>query len=461
MSASVHGDGARPGLRLTLAAVLLFDLFAIVNNFFVVPQPDILLPWSPHWLITLDVHTWPIVVLVIVTAVSIGGFARGRRAQLWFGLLALLCLAVLVESLAAHVGGHRRRFYGPGAVLAGWLVGLVVGRVRGADDARSERLAEAGAAGALAATYVNAGLQKLLAGGLFRDHTLQAHILTHHHVDDPTVFGSIARHVALDPQLAMGLALATVVIQFGAWVFLLGPRARVVWGTLLISFHLGTLLFLHIIYLGATILLVAWSFPWGRLAARLRGRPRAATRPEDPPLASSELVLLLGLATLFVGIAWVAPTPHELPRPEYHHPSLREAEAPAASEQDDAGNTVAELGPLAVGDWLGAWNIERIEIGATDARATLLAGGERITFGFAGSQGDAPEGPHSLGELHIYYRAPDGLSFTEIDAVGRALRERLVADVEDPAAAVDRWIEAARAQLPVERHPLVPRPFER
>ncbi|WP_146158639.1 hypothetical protein [Enhygromyxa salina] len=321
MGASVHGDGGRPGLRWVLAIVLMISLYGVLENLYIIPPPESSPAWSPAWLVTLDELVWPIAALSVLAGIGIAGLARGKRAQLWFGLLALLAMAVLVEAMAAHVGEHRRRFYSVGAALFGWLSGLIFARWRGADDDRSERLAEAGAAAALAATYANAGLQKLSAGGLFDDHSFQIYVLHHHHIDDSSVIGWLAQLVVAYPQIGVGLALSVVVIQAGAWVFLTGPRGRMVWGTLLISFHLGTLAFLHIIYVMATVLLVAWSYPWARIWAFVRRRPPPPPSVvDDPPLSVRELGVLACVGALVVALAWAAPTPHSLADAETNQP---------------------------------------------------------------------------------------------------------------------------------------------
>jgi hypothetical protein len=317
MSASVHGVGGRPGLRWVLAIVLANSLYGVLQNFFIIPPPESSPAWSPAWLVTLDQLVWPIIALSVVAAAGIAGLARGKRGQLWFGLLTLVAMAVLVEAMAAHVGDHRRRFYSVGAALGGWLAGLVFARLRDADDDRGERLAEAGAAAALAATYASAGIQKLLAGGLLKGHSLQIYVLHHHHIDDASVISQVARLVVRYPQVGVVLALSVVVIQAGAWIYLTGPRGRMIWGTLLISFHVGTLMFLHIMYVMATVLLIAWSYPWARIWAWVRRRPAArAGVVDDPPLGARQFALLAGAAALLVALGWLAPTPRATDQPE-------------------------------------------------------------------------------------------------------------------------------------------------
>ncbi|KIG17052.1 hypothetical protein DB30_03649 [Enhygromyxa salina] len=338
MSASVHGDGGRPGLRWVLAIVLLISLYGVVENFFLIPPPEDSPAWSPAWLVTLDGLVWPIVALCGLALVGIAGLARGKRTQLWFGLLALVAMAVLVEAMAAHVGEHRRRFYSVGAALFGWLCGLIFARSRGANDDRSERLAEAGAAAALAATYANAGLQKLMAGGLFDDHSFQIYVLHHHHIDDTSIIGRIAQLVVTHPQIGVGLALSVVVIQAGAWIYLTGPRGRMIWGTLLISFHVGTLAFLHIMYVMATVLLVAWSYPWARVFARVLRRPAPPVSvADDPPLSARELAMLAGVGALLVALAWIAPTPHSLGSAESNEPPHVPASTPPTNTDSSDG----------------------------------------------------------------------------------------------------------------------------
>ncbi|MFV8750232.1 hypothetical protein ACNOYE_06750 [Nannocystaceae bacterium ST9] len=451
MSASVHGEGARAGLRWVLVGVTVFDLLAVLLILLVQPAPDVRVAWTPAWLFTIVDRTWPVVVLLAVATIGVIGFARGKRSEPWFLALLLIAMALLVEVLGAWLGSHHRRYYSVGAALTGWLIGLVYGRLRGADQARSERLAEAGAAAALAATYFDAGLQKLLAGGLFEVHSMQAHILSHHPIDDASPIGALTRFVALDSSVAAGFGVVTVIVQVGALAYLVGPRMRMVWGTLLIGFHLGTLVFLNLIYIEATVLLLAWSYPWARIVARRRGASRpsepASRELDDPPVAGGELALLGGVTVLLIGVAWVVPTPHELPQsdPGRHDPPPDHADR-GGDHDRGPGNTVDRLGPLRVGDRLDAWEIESIEIARSDARVHVARGSDRASFGFSGPAGSAPEGPFSVGDLHVYYDAE--VASGELQGAGEALRDALRADHDDPGAQVDAWIERARASLP-------------
>lgn len=331
MSASVHGDGGRRGLRIALTLILFHDLYGIVANMFLIPAPDTALPWWPGWLVTMRTMVWPVVALLVIMAVGLVGFARGRREQLWFGLVVLVSEALLVESMNAHVGDHRRRFYSVGTALAGWLVGLAFARLRKADMGRAERLAEAGAAAGLAATYFNAGMQKIAAGGLLEDYSFQSHILTHHHIDDTSPIGTIAQFVATNQTAATVVALGAVVIQTGSPLFMLSRRTRMIWGTLLISFHLGTQAFLHIIYLPTAVLLVCWSYPWGRLYARLRKREAPKPVPEEDAVDAHSVRWLIAGAIIVAAVGWTVPGAHDLPHAG--HPLYRDDAPPPSNAE--------------------------------------------------------------------------------------------------------------------------------
>ena len=301
---------------------------------------------------------------------------------------------------------------------------------------------------------VGAGAQKLIAGGLFADHTLQAHILSHHQVDDTSIWGNISGWIALDPTLSAVLALATAVIQVGAWIFLLGPRARVVWGSLLIAFHLATLAILHIIYIEATVLLAAWTYPWSRLAAFVFERmpkaaeDRSAEVPDDAPISARAGLGLSGVALAIVAFIWQLPTPRALAdnvRATQLHETLPAApgSTPAEPPQQDSHQVVDAFGPLRVGDAVGSFAITELAVHRGEVRVVVAHGTTQVTFGTSGQSGSAHAGPHSRDDLRVYVLGHDWDE--SIDAAGTALSERLRAGVERPGATVDAWIVAAWA----------------
>ncbi|HEY8040979.1 MAG TPA: hypothetical protein VIF15_14335 [Polyangiaceae bacterium] len=244
----------------------------------------------------------PVVVVIAgVALVALASFARGR-APIVTGLVAIAALGTLESTQASLFAGHQRVFFATGATLAGWLFGLAFERRMGR---RGETLAEAGAVAGLAATYVDSGLSKLTtAGWLWADaNTLRSAVLTNHPVDDTSPLASYARLVVENDAVAHGLAAATLVIQLGAVVYVLGPRLRMLWGALLLAFHVNVALVTQdIFYFQACILLLAFSFPWGRLA-----RARAAPSPPAfaPEQTRAVALRLGGWVAAAAGAAWL------------------------------------------------------------------------------------------------------------------------------------------------------------
>lgn len=246
--------------------------------------------------------------LVILTALSLAAVLlfAGRRSPRAAGLVALGTLAILEHAKASFtLAGHSRIFFAGGATLAGWVFGLAFGRrIRRDGD---ESLAEAGAIAGLAATYVDAGLSKLLNAGLsWADaNSARVAVLIHHPIDDTSVLGAYARFVVENAAAARTLSIATLIFEVGAFAYLVGPRMRAIWGTFLLGFHVNVALVTQsIFYFQASILLVAFSYPWARrtaAAAPLPGdeRTRAAATQAGAWVAAA--VALAWLVRAFGG----------------------------------------------------------------------------------------------------------------------------------------------------------------
>ncbi len=222
-------------------------------------------------------------ILVAAVAVAMVRFARDRT-PLASGVAALAAMAILekTESMVKF-SGHEHNVYFGGAVLAGWIFGRLFARelrwLTAAPAPLEDWLAQAGALAGMVVPYIDAGLSKIThSGPRWADATvLQSTILTNHPVDDASPLSAYARFIVQHADVARALSVATLIIQLGSIVYLLGPRARKVWGTLLITFHANvTLTTLDIFYLQALILLFAFSYGW----VRLDERPAAAIEVE-------------------------------------------------------------------------------------------------------------------------------------------------------------------------------------
>ena len=307
-------DGmSRAPLRAGLGVIGSLDAVVLAWQVHRTARNDLSHPFAPDFLLAL--HDRPM-VLALIAGVAIAGFVAfaWRRSPIASGVLAIVALAVLSESHAALVGGPARTFYTVGAVTSGWLFGLAYARGVTTGDLRvrtpgEERLAELGAVGVFAATYVGAGTSKLLLGGVeWTDaNHLRAIVVSQHPVADHSILGRYADAVANHGGLAVAFGLAALVVQLGAFMLLVSPLTRTLWTVAILGFHLNTLLLLHIIYPEAFAIAVLFGFPWPRIVARLRRiEPRATVEPPTAPASAqaarrtltAALVLIAALAGL-------------------------------------------------------------------------------------------------------------------------------------------------------------------
>jgi hypothetical protein len=255
--------------------------------------------------------------LVVIAGCSLVALAlfASRRASIRTGLVALVGLALLEHTQAAFfLGGHQHSSFSGGVALAGWIFGLFFalqmpagGTARSAFAGAGEMLGQAGAVAGLAATYIDAGLSKLSREGLqwVDATTLRSAILTNHAIDDSSPLASLGRLVVENDWLARLLSLSTLVIQLGAIVYVLGPRARIVWGTMLLAFHVNVALLTGIIYLKACILLLVFSYPWWLLIPK--AAPENAVSPDEVPAGTRRAARRVGVwVAASVAVAWLA-----------------------------------------------------------------------------------------------------------------------------------------------------------
>jgi hypothetical protein len=301
------GYSRRP-LRAALAAVASVDAVGLAVTITTTGPGPLSHPDAPAFLIELG--DYPAIVFPIAFLAVCASWALCRReGSLAAGGAALLLLALLCESHAALVGGPARSFFTGGAVLLGWIAGAGASRLMWRDrDARREDVCgEAGAVAVLAATYVAAGLSKLVHDGASwaDDTTLRAIVLTHHRVDDTSIVGAYEDVVVESPALGFALAAATLVIQLGAVAYVLSPRLRMAWGVLLIGFHLHTLALLHLIYAENVALLLVFSFPWPTLHGRRGEDPSLAVG--DPARARGVAIIAVAAIATFAALVWLTP----------------------------------------------------------------------------------------------------------------------------------------------------------
>lgn len=434
-------DGASRGpLRIAIALVLSIDTLALAVSVSTTHKSAISHPFAPGFLLALGGKPHIVAPIALAGLLALALFAR-RPSAIAPGFAALACNFVLCEAQAALLVGPMRVFFTGGAVLLGWLSGLVVAKMIAAhtrerahessSSARAEALAEAGATGALAATYVNAITSKLLASGLsWADADgMRALVITQRGIGGHSPLDAYAHAVITSPSLAWTLSSLTLLIQAAAIAYPWSPRLRAVIGTLLLAFHLNVWLLTPIFFPQAMLLLIALSYPWPRIVARARGR--AAPKEPLPNEAPRHAVFAasIGWSAVIAGAVLIAMA---LPIRRYtslhHH---REPNAPHDSHLASppvASDVRALLGDLREGALIEGLVVKAVRGPREGAIAVELAQGEvAITIEIV-KHGQRPFAPPAQSERYdVFY----GKIRPNEGAMSPARRDRMLAAIAE------------------------------
>lgn len=438
------GDLALRSLRrVGLALVAGVDVLVVAANLAVTEPGPLVHPDAPGLLRVLFHRPLPVALLAITGSLALVQFGRGRHQALC-GAIAVAVLAWLTEAHAALVGGPMRSFFTAGAMLLGWVFGLACARgaSRGPAAQAARRstfessFAEAGAAGALAATYVGAGLSKLVHSGpaWVESARLRVVVLAEHPVDDTSIFGALARAVGASAGLASALALATLIIRIGALAYPFSSRARAGVGTALLAFHLSVWALLHILYVEAFVLLVLFSYPWQRLFARWSPRLGAAAPSTDPePAPTLKLGGLAAPAALVVATALVVGLPPVRRYTSQHHREGVGGGGDRAQQRPYASDLRSLLDGLGQADALGPASVSAIGLGEDGvADVDVMVGADPFTLRVARRGRIAHPAPAETGRYELYWAGvdPSRIADRDVHAALEALRAR-VATTED------------------------------
>jgi hypothetical protein len=284
-----------------------------------------------HALAGAPAVAWGIYAMILLGLVAVARDRAPVRAGLW-----ALCWAALLSEWQTQIfGSPSRNAFFPGAALLGWVLGqLWAGTVLDRDDPvhgreHRERLGEAGALGCIAAAYVGSCLSKLLAAGAsWADPgQVRALILWQEPLAEWPWLLAWRDAIVGDPSLARAAAIATLAIEGGALLLLLGPRLRLSWSALLVGLHASITLLCTMPYLEPIALLGLFAVPWPPIAGvharartdaettteaaafERRERPSGNGPPEADPLDRPALPLAMAVALACVLLfAWaVAP----------------------------------------------------------------------------------------------------------------------------------------------------------
>ena len=351
-------------LRVGLALVFLHDLQRTAVGLAGQHAGALTNPMAPALLVKLAGSRAAILLLSVLALLALAAFVARWRPVV-ASALALGCMTVISEAHAAVTGGPGRFTFHSGAALLGWMGGLLYARggMVGRSDAdgeaeRAERLARYGAIGMIAATYLIAGFSKVThaVGSWIDPDSIRSLVLAEHTVHYRSLLDRAALMVVQREWLLSMLAAGTVLLQAGAFMLLLGPRARALWGALLIAFHATIWVLSGIGYVSSMCLLALFTLPWPRL---LPGGVAATEEvvPEKTRVGAAVAVYLA------VAAAWLLPLARYN---EMHHMyrGERMADAPADTRApqidlshlppEPPARALALLAPLTPGSDLGS-----------------------------------------------------------------------------------------------------------
>jgi hypothetical protein len=320
-------DGrSRAALRIGLPAIMAVE--QLVEAFQVAAQAADPTRFPPSGALSRALASMPEAAWGIYAMIVLGLALVARdRSPVKAGLWALAWAALLSEWQTQIFGSPSRNAFFPGAALLGWVLGQLWATTvleRDADGARDasrhrdlrERLGEAGALACIVAAYVGSCLSKLLAAGTSWADAAQvrALLLWQEPLADWAWLHAWRDAIIEDPARARAAAIATLVIEGGALLLLLGPRLRLVWAALLCGLHLTITLLCTMPYLEPIALLGLLAVPWPAPAAaaganahgvQTPARTTAAADSLDRPALPLAMAVVLGCVVL---LAWaVAP----------------------------------------------------------------------------------------------------------------------------------------------------------
>jgi hypothetical protein len=309
MNAGVYEGESRAIPRWTVT-VLLIQASVRFASILLAETPGARTDRDAPMLLRLPFEVRPITVVLTALAIfALVQFGRRRHPLAWGGV-AMGVLLYLSRAQVALTGSDEHDLTICGALLAGWLFGILFARSvdrrlgRARDPDRDDALGEAGARGTFVAVYVGAFTSKVLeAGTHWSDgRNLLAHMVSQHQFTGG-ILDAYLGYVLQHPDVATLFAASALVIQAGMLLSLVGPRLQMIWAALIVGFHLNAFLLMGVKYFNPIVAVIALSYPWPRIVRRLRGGTR--DRPAPIPAASdAEAAAVMSVARR--AAAWMA-----------------------------------------------------------------------------------------------------------------------------------------------------------
>ncbi len=425
--------GGSPLLRLALAVVVAVD---IASYFFFIGEARAAALGRGAFLggfVDLLSHPLTSASIVAIGLVSAVAFAR-RAGQLSAGAISLVSLSLLSAVHGQLFGSPWRHLYFSGVCLAGWLVGLLYCRLRGAP--RDESYARVGAIALLGAAYLNSGISKLVYGGLewLSGTPVQAAIVAQEGLVVGGIIGSF-RAWATTPEVAMFFSVATVALELSGPLMLVGRRTRAAVAMGLAAMHLTIWLLTGVIvYWESIVLLLVFG-----LSVDQPLRSPAGSR--SARFAAAVVLLSLWALAAIGHQVWRFADSREILHVGAAMPQVAEP-APTAEPSMPPSFFKSAVGPFVVGETVSDWSIESLN--TTDGGFVVTLSGEpgQVRFTVTCAMPEV-RGLFDLEAARILYSSD--LEPSQFADAGNALRERMSAATRgrEVCDAVEEWRTAA------------------
>lgn len=426
------GSAREPFLRMALAAVVAADLACFVV-FLGDARANALAGGAVPGAFAELVSRLPVRVIAALAGIAAAAAFARRPGRLWAGLLALAALMVCSTAHTALFGSPWRHTFFSGVCLAGWLLGLAVARRRGA--AHDESWARTGSVALLGAAYCNAGISKLVYGGVewLWGATIQSIVVAQVGLVGGGLRGAYREFVVSMPWLAAAFSIATVLLELGGPLMLGGARLRGLIALGLLGMHANIFLLTDILYWEAMVFLALFGL-WPEM-------PAPAPSPARPAgggrFASAAALLSLAavLAIVHQERRYVAVEAARLAAQPGPGPTEPPARRPPPS--------LARLGPFAVGETLAeGWAVDALTVSEQGIVVGLAGAAGRTAFEVT-CAASPHRSPFDLDAAHVFYSST--LPVEAFAAAGRALQARLRAAAGDGdlCAVVAGWRAAA------------------
>lgn len=425
------GDRATTALRVVLATVATIDLLSF--RFYIadartaaltdlVPVGDLPLALSASWLVTLAV------IVGCLGAIRFGL----RPGRIVAGIVALLALAFLSSVHAQLFGSPWRHLYYSGLCLSGWLLGLFFARRAGAIE--EEAYARTGVVALLGAAYFNAGVSKMIYGGVpwLSGLPIQGVILGQDGLAPDSFLSGYRTWVVMHPAAAMCFSTATVVVELAGPLMIAGVwlRRAVAFG--LLAMHANIFLLTDILYWESILFLTLFGLlpgTWVRSPGPVVRRPRESWLGGAGYAAAFTLLLLTSV--LAVGRQWYR-------QPGYVPSAASQEPAPTSPPTPVAPDSPGKLGPFTRGEVLkDDWRVSGLERRENGIRISFSSAVGSVGFEITCVE-STNRSPFDAGPLHIFYSTE--LPPPKIEGIGRAVRARVLEQgATDPCARLAEW----------------------